>query len=129
LHDSGSKEAVLLVEDDDQVRLVVESYLEELGHKVLSAGTPQEALALLNTAPQIDLLFTDVDLTGDREAGLKLAWEAVERRPNLKVLYTSGRGVPDGTKVRFVKESAYLQKPYTVDGLRIALREHFKIEP
>jgi hypothetical protein len=45
--------------------------LEELGHNVLSAGTPQEALALLNAAPKIDLLFTDVDLTGDREAGLK----------------------------------------------------------
>jgi CheY-like chemotaxis protein len=104
-------EVVLLVEDDDQVRVVVESYLEELGHKVISAGTPQEALALFNTAPQIDLLFTDVDLTGDRDAGLRLAREAVERWPNLKVLYTSGRGVTDGMKVRFVKESAFLQNP------------------
>jgi hypothetical protein len=33
-------EVVLLVEDDDPVRVVVESYLEELGHKVVSAGTP-----------------------------------------------------------------------------------------
>jgi len=122
-------EVVLLVEDDDQVRVVVESYLEELGHKVLSAATPREALALLNTAPQIDLLFTDVDLTGDRKAGLKLAREAVERCPNLKVLYTSGRSVTDGTEVRFVKQSAYLQKPYSADELRTALREHFKIEP
>ena len=62
-------EVVLLVEDDDPVRVVVASYLEELGHKVISAGTPREALTLLNTAPQIDLLFTDVDLTGDRDAG------------------------------------------------------------
>ena len=122
-------EVVLLVEDDDQVQVVVESYCEELGHKVLSAATPREALALLNTAPQIDLLFTDVDLTGDRDAGLKLAREAVERSPNLKVLYTSGRGVTDGTEVRFVKQSAYLQKPYSADELRTALREHFKIEP
>ena len=125
---SDPMEVVLLVEVDDQVRVVVESYLEELGHKVLSAGTPREALALLNMAPQIDLLFTDVDLTGDRDAALKLAREAVERSPNLKVLYTSGRGVTDGMKVRFVKESAFLQKPYAVDGLRTALREHFKIE-
>jgi hypothetical protein len=54
---------------------------------------------------------------------------AVERWPNLWVLYTSGRGVNDGMKVRFVKGSAYLQKPYTVDQLRTALREHFQIEP
>ena len=74
---SDPMEVVLLVEDDDQVRVVVEYYLEELGHKVVSAGTPQEALALLNTAAQIDLLFTDVDLTGDREAGLKLARETL----------------------------------------------------
>jgi CheY-like chemotaxis protein len=38
---------VLLVEDEDQVRLLAESYLEEQGHKVLSAGTPEGALAVL----------------------------------------------------------------------------------
>jgi CheY-like chemotaxis protein len=119
---------VLLVEDNDQVRVVVESYLEELGHKVFSAGSPQGALALLKQTPQIVLLFTDLELTSDSEAGLKLAREAVERRPDLKVLYTSGRGVTDGMKVRFVKDSTFLQKPYTVDGLRTVLREHFKIE-
>jgi len=120
---------VLLVEDDDQVRVVLESYLEELGHKVLSAGTPKEALVLFKTIPRIDLLFTDIDLAGDREAGLNLTRVAVERWPNLRVLYTSGRGVNDGMQVRFVKGSAYLQKPYTVDQLRRALREHFQIEP
>jgi DNA-binding NtrC family response regulator len=121
---------VLLVEDDDQVRVVVESYLEELGHEVLSAGTPQGALALLlSTARQIDLLFTDIELTRDREAGLKLAREAVARWPELKVLYTSARGVTDAVEVRMVKGSAFLQKPYTVDGLRTALRDHFKMEP
>ncbi len=120
---------VLLVEDDDQVGVVVECYLEELGHKVLSARTPKEALALLKANPLIGLLFTDIDLAGDREAGLNLARVAVERWPKLKVLYTSGRGVTDGMKVRFVKESAYLQKPYTVAELRTALREHFKIDP
>jgi CheY-like chemotaxis protein len=119
---------VLLVEDNDQVRVVVESYLEQLGHKVFSASSPQGALAVLKQTPQIELLFTDIELTSASEAGLNLAREAVERRPDLKVLYTSGRGVTDGMNARFVKGSTFLQKPYTVDGLRTVLREHFKIE-
>jgi CheY-like chemotaxis protein len=38
---------VLLVEDEEQVRVLAQSYLEEQGHKVLSAGTPRGAIALL----------------------------------------------------------------------------------
>jgi CheY-like chemotaxis protein len=92
--------AVLLVEDDDQIRVVVESYLEELGHKVLSAGAPQEALAFLNTAPQIDLLFTDVELTGDREAGLKL-----EQVRAMSALPPKADTDQHGRNVRFVPKA------------------------
>lgn len=49
---------VLVVEDEDQVRVLAESYLEEQGHQVLSAGTPAGALALLQQSPAVDLLFT-----------------------------------------------------------------------
>jgi CheY-like chemotaxis protein len=55
---------VLVVEDEDQVRVLAESYLEEQGHEVLSADTPAGALALLRRSPAIDLLFTDLDLKG-----------------------------------------------------------------
>jgi CheY-like chemotaxis protein len=44
--------AVLVVEDEDQVRVLAESYLEEQGHDVLSAGTPDGALAFLQQSPQ-----------------------------------------------------------------------------
>ena len=53
----------------------------------------------------------------DPEAGLALASKAVERRPELKVLYTSDQGVTDGMQALFVKNSAFLPKPYTVDQL------------
>jgi len=43
---------VLIVEDEDQVRVLAESYLEEQGHQVLSAGTPAGALALLHQLPK-----------------------------------------------------------------------------
>jgi CheY-like chemotaxis protein len=56
---------VLVVEDEDQVRVLAESYLEEQGHQVLSAGTPTGALAILQNSDSVDLLFTDLDLKGD----------------------------------------------------------------
>ena len=78
---------LLVVEDDEQVRVLVESFLEERGHKTLSAATIEQAFALLeNEQHQIDLMVADLNLQGDPEAGLKLANKAVELRPNLKVI-------------------------------------------
>jgi DNA-binding NtrC family response regulator len=120
---------VLLAEDDDQVRVLAESYLEEQGHEVVSAGTAAGALALLDKATQLDLLFTNMDLKGEIAAGIELAQEAVKRRPNLKVLYTTERSLTDGMKARFAKNSAFLPKPYTVEQLLTTLTVHFRINP
>ena len=120
---------VLLVEGDDQVRVLAESYLEEQGHKVLSAGTPAGALALLDKTAEVDLLFTDVDLKDEVAVGIELAQEAAKRKPNLKVLYTTDRSLTDGMKARFVKSSAFLAKPYTVEQLLTTLTVHFRISP
>jgi CheY-like chemotaxis protein len=48
-----SMAVVLLVEDEEQVRVLAESYLEQQGHEVLSAGSPHGAIALLEKTPQI----------------------------------------------------------------------------
>ena len=120
---------VLLAEDDDQVRVLAESYLEEQGHEVLSAGTAAGALALLEKAAQLDVLFTTIDLKGEIAAGIKLAHEAVKRKPTLKVLYTTERSLTDGMKARFVKSAAFLPKPYTVEQLLTTLSVHFSISP
>jgi len=70
-----------------------------------------------------------VDLKGEIAAGIGLAHEAVNRRPNLKVLYTTERNLTDGMKARFVKNSAFLPKPYTVEQLLATLSAHFRISP
>jgi DNA-binding NtrC family response regulator len=120
---------VLLVEGDDQVRVLTESYLEEQGHEVLSAGTAAGALALLGKLPKVDLLFTNIDLKGELAAGIQLAQDACQRKPNMKVLYTTERDLTDGMKARFVKSSAFLAKPYTVEQLLTTLSVHFRISP
>ena len=72
-------------------------------------------------------MFTDIGLHGDLAAGLELAKQAVDRRPGLKVLYTTGQGVTDGMTAMFVKASAALPKPYTVDQLQRSLADNFSI--
>jgi two-component system cell cycle sensor histidine kinase/response regulator CckA len=121
--------AILVVEDETQVRVLSESYLQNQGHETLSAANIEEALAVLETAKEIDLLFTDIGLQGDTQAGLTLAQRATERRPELKVLYTTGLPVTDGMKAMFVENSALLPKPYTIDQLQTVLTVNFGIKP
>ena len=120
---------VLIVEDEDQVRVLAESYLREQGHQTVSAATPEEALAVFEVVDRVDVMFTDVILKGDIHAGLELAKEAVQRRPELKVLFTTGSSITDGMKAMMVEKSAVLEKPYTVDQLQTALTVHFGINP
>ncbi len=75
------------------------------------------------------MLFTDLDLKGDIAAGIELAREAVELWPHLRVLCTTGRDLTDGMKARFVNNSRFLAKPYTVEELLTMLSVHFKIRP
>ena len=74
-------------------------------------------------------MFTNVDLKDEIAAGIELAGEAVKLRPNLKVLYTTKRSLTDGMKARFVKNSAFLAKPYTVEQLLTTPSVHFRINP
>jgi DNA-binding response OmpR family regulator len=117
---------VLIVEGETQVLVFTESYLREQGHHTLSARTATEALAILESQ-KIDLLFADIGLSGDPEAGIELARKAKACQPNLQVLYTTGQSVTDGRKAFFVNGSALLTKPYTVDKLIACLSVHFRI--
>jgi signal transduction histidine kinase len=82
-------ETILVVEDDDMVRSYVERELQELGYRVMLARDGSTALEILRQSGEIDLLFTDVVMSGGI-LGPKLAEEALRLRPGLKVLYTSG---------------------------------------
>jgi DNA-binding NtrC family response regulator len=121
--------AILIVEDEEQVRVLAESYLREQGHQTLSAATMEQALAVLEVAEGIDLLFVDLGLYEDRNIGLDLAQHAVARKPDLKVLYTTGQDVTDGMKALFVEGAALLPKPYTIEQLQGTLTVSFGIKP
>jgi CheY-like chemotaxis protein len=81
--------SILIVEDDALVREYVVTQIGSLGYKTLAASNAAEALAIINGPDRIDLLFTDVIIPGGLN-GRQLATESLTRRPDLKVLYTSG---------------------------------------
>jgi signal transduction histidine kinase len=83
------KESILVVEDDPDVRAFAEQALSELGYRVLIAADAASALRVLEHAPRIDLLFTDVGLPNGVN-GRQLADEARRRWPALKVVFTTG---------------------------------------
>jgi DNA-binding NtrC family response regulator len=112
---------VLIVEDEEQVRVLAEAIIREQGHETLMAATAEQAGALVEERADIDVLFTDIGLQQDAEAGLQLAMEVAARRPALPVLYTTGQGVTDGMRAMFVEPFGFLPKPYTPDDLRTAL--------
>ena len=60
---------VLIVEDEEQVRVLAEAIIRELGYETLTAATAEQALALIEERSDIDVLFTDIGLQQDAEAG------------------------------------------------------------
>jgi len=80
---------VLVVEDELAVRIVVSEVLSDLGYTVLEAENGQTALRIVASLARIDLLLTDVGLSGGMN-GRQLADAAREGRPGLKVMFLTG---------------------------------------
>ena len=92
--------AILIVEDDEQVRVLAESYFRDQGHQTLTAATTEQALAVLDEHDKIDVLFVDVELDEGRQEGLDLARQAVLERLGWTFVPIRGSQFlrdPDGT--------------------------------
>jgi CheY-like chemotaxis protein len=120
---------ILIVEDEPQISSLVQSFIQEQGHKTLSAATADEALTILTGPEAVDALFVDIVLKGDMQAGIEFAKRAVELKPDLKVLYSTGLTVTDDMKALVLPGSIILEKPYTEDQLLTSLSVHFGAGP
>jgi PAS domain S-box-containing protein len=82
-------ESVMVVDDEDLVRMIIVDVLEDLGYLSLEAVDAKSSLIILKSSARIDLLVTDVGLPGGMN-GRQLADAARELRPDLKVLFITG---------------------------------------
>ena len=85
----GEGETILVVEDEDALRTFTGEALRDLGYRVVEARDAATALTLLETEPDLALLFTDVVLPGGM-SGRALSEELLRRRPGTPVLLTTG---------------------------------------
>jgi CheY-like chemotaxis protein len=121
--EGSGHETILVVEDDRDVRAYLVEILRDLNYRVLSAHDAVSALGLINEGDiRIDLLLTDVVLPGTN--GRQLAEQAQDRRPGLKVLFTTGYSrnaiVHQG---RLDAGVVMIQKPITQESLAARIRD------
>jgi CheY-like chemotaxis protein len=119
----GGNETVLVVEDQDSVRLFTTATLNQHGYRVLESPNGDEAIALAAGYPErLDLLLTDVVLPGMN--GKELSERLKTVRPDLKVLFISGY-TADVISEHGVLERglAFLHKPFSPEELAAKVRE------
>jgi PAS domain S-box-containing protein len=114
-------ETILVVEDDARVRRVTTGRLRSLGYHVVEVDNGSAALALLAAHPEIAMIFTDVAMPGGMN-GDELVEAALDRKPDLKVLFTSGYAEPAVAR-QGMGAGAWLKKPYTAAELAGKIRE------
>jgi DNA-binding NtrC family response regulator len=118
---------VLVVEDDPHVCLLLERLVAGAGWEVVTAGSAAEALAALGAhGAEIDLLLTDIGL-GDMHGG-ELARRALELRPGMRVVYSSGHPRAAAALDELPAGDGFLLKPYTAADLERVLDRAFACE-
>jgi len=118
----AATETVLVVEDSDDLREIVDRILTKTGYKVMTAANGADAVAMAKEyVGRIDVLLTDLIMPG--MLGSELAPRLVESRPDIRVLYMSGFALPAlGTTGTLSPAVALLDKPFTEPTLLAEVR-------
>jgi two-component system, response regulator PdtaR len=110
---------VLIVEDEFLLRMDAAEFMKESGFTVYEASNADEAIALLESHPDIRAVFTDIQMPGSMD-GLKLAHYVRRRWPPVKLIITSGHARPLAEDMP--AGSGYVGKPYQIDKVTDSLR-------
>ncbi len=120
----GGGLSVLVVDDELDIAHAVRNYLLSLGYEVFTAGSPQQAIKVMNEVGRVDLLFSDIILSGS-QSGVDLAVQLRRTHPDLKVLLTTGSAeiAPSGGGAS--AQFPIIAKPYTFEDLRLHIEAQF----
>jgi PAS domain S-box-containing protein len=121
LADGGGR-TVLVVEDDEAVRLLVREVLTELGYHAVEASDGLRAVPILASERRIDLLVSDVGLPGMN--GRELAEVARRHRPDLPILFVTGYAENAAIRASFLGANmVMITKPFALDALAAKVSE------
>jgi CheY-like chemotaxis protein len=116
----SKRPVVLIVEDEFLLRMHAVDMIQAAGFEVVEAGNADQAIDILETRPDITVVFTDIQMPGSMD-GLKLAQAIRGRWPPIKIVATSGhvsvtqKDLPEGGR--------FLPKPYSPHEIAGVLRE------
>lgn len=116
---SARHPAILVVDDDEEVRVIVAEFLEDFGYQVVQAEGGITALQLIDKLPSLRLVITDIRMPD--MSGFELAELATARQSSLKIILISGYFVAQQVTRRF------LRKPFRMKELQAAVQA--ELEP
>lgn len=116
---SSAKPTLLLVEDEDLLRLVIADELRDAGFDVIEAGEGAAAIEVLRNGSAVDLLFTDIRMPGQLN-GWDVAEQARHLRPDIPVIYATGYSED---APRIVPQGRLFRKPYRAGAIIAAAGE------
>jgi CheY-like chemotaxis protein len=119
---AGRGQTVLVVEDDDAVRLLICEVLSELSYNAIEAADADQAIPFLAGNRSIDLMVSDVGLPSMN--GRQLAEVARQHRPDLPILFVTGYAENAATKASFLGTNMdMISKPFAVEKLAAKISE------
>jgi hypothetical protein len=117
-----SSEIIMVVEDEERVRMLSVEALRELGYTVVDASNPRDAVRMIDDGQPVTLLFTDVVMP--HMDGVQLSRLCIEKLPELKVLFTTGYAAKAfGKDEKYRTNRNFIAKPFSVGKLAAKIRE------
>ena len=111
---------LLVVEDEPLVRMMAVDLAEDAGFEVIEARDAATAITLLETRPDIRIVFTDIDTPGSLD-GMQLAACIRDRWPPIEIVITSGKHKPGPDQMP--DRAIFFGKPYDPVAVSNATRE------
>lgn len=119
---TNGTETILVTEDEAGIRMLAVKMLSNLGYTVLEAENADAAIEMINAGNNIDLLFSDIMMPGDKSGHDLSAW-VLENHPDIKILLTSGFNKnPYKGNNELVASIPILNKPYSRSQLSLHIR-------
>ena len=118
--DDKKRPIVLVVEDEVLIRMFAVDVIRDAGFEVVEAADADEAIAVLESRNDIEVVFTDIHMPGPMD-GMRLAAAIRNRWPPVKIIATSGR--TDNFEKHLPAEGRFIPKPYDAQQVGRAIRE------